>query len=196
LTSPSLTFSKWQTASPPTPGRGGFSYLTDEATRVWTAKDIRRVREIIALAKVNPAINLELLRTALVACANRNELKAFLALPDQRRRVGYEIPEAVAASRAFEMTAGSSSAADDPRQTPNIYLSRVPQVVKPSSAPQIAKTVLKYDQRFLERSQRKFGIHTVLARGLHSIHDFLLAEDTVTGTRYARFGFCEQLISF
>lgn len=78
------------------PSRGGFSYLMEEATRAWMIKDIRRVREVIALAKVNPAIDLELLRTALVASADRSEIKAFLSLPDQRRRVAIAAIGAVA----------------------------------------------------------------------------------------------------
>lgn len=61
--------------------------MTDEATRAWTSNDLRRIREILGLAKSRSELNPELLRTALTIAADDGEITAFLRMPDQRRRV-------------------------------------------------------------------------------------------------------------
>jgi hypothetical protein len=67
--------------------RNGFSYMTDDATRLWMSNDLRRAREILDLAKADPSISQELLRTALVATGDDEDINTFLQMPDHRRRV-------------------------------------------------------------------------------------------------------------
>src|ERR1700733_9537772 len=100
--------------------RDGFASMAADAFRSWMSQDSARARDVLAMAKTDPASDLELLRAALTTLGDIAEVNAVLAMGDQRRRAAIAALGGIKPANTADANAALAKlqkiAGDDPDQ--------------------------------------------------------------------------------
>lgn len=77
-------------------GNDGVATMPWDAMRQWIAQNSERARSVVAVARADPDMDLEVLRDSLVILADMDEVRFFLGVTDARRRAAIAALGAIA----------------------------------------------------------------------------------------------------